>query len=78
MGGSLGDLYPSPSPIQAPRSNPHLLPTLTHPSHARSNPSSSTQVMIVPVMPMFNDYACQIRDKLHNQHIVVDTDLDDG
>lgn len=39
---------------------------------------SPRQVMVVPVMPMFNDFALQIQEKLHSQNIVIDTDLDDG
>ena len=34
--------------------------------------------MVVPVMPMFNDYAIELQTKLHLQGIVIDTDLDDG
>ena len=34
--------------------------------------------MVVPVMPMFNDYALEIKEKLHNNNIVIDTDLDAG
>jgi hypothetical protein len=34
--------------------------------------------MVVPVMPMFNDYATDLQTKLHLQGIVIDTDLDDG
>ena len=36
------------------------------------------QVMVVPVMPMFNDYANELQRKLHLQGIAIDTDLDDG
>lgn len=39
---------------------------------------SPRQVMVVPVMPMFNEFALQIQEKLHSQNIVIDTDLDDG
>lgn len=39
---------------------------------------SPRQVMVVPVMPMFNDYAVELQEKLHSQHIHIDTDLDDG
>lgn len=39
---------------------------------------SPRQVMVVPVMPMFNDYAIELQKKLKLQGIEIDTDLDDG
>jgi len=39
---------------------------------------SPRQVMVIPVMPMFNEYAQHIRSVLHDAKIVIDCDLDDG